>query len=205
MTSCDPNKSSGNDPSNPNGNKIDPLSDKGVVINGYRWATRNVAAPGTFADKLESTGMYYLWDRNVGWSATDPIQSSDGSAWINYNSSLSSYWKDENNPCPKGWFVPSRNIFDQLIDAGFTWTTVNKVGGLLLGSGDDTIFLPAAGLRLGDSDGKLYNVGTSGGYWSSMQYDKYNAYSLVFFGNDPYSGHHTSKSSGRSVRCVKAE
>jgi len=32
--------------------------DEGVVINGIRWATRNVDAPGTFVDNPEDAGMF---------------------------------------------------------------------------------------------------------------------------------------------------
>jgi uncharacterized protein (TIGR02145 family) len=47
-------------------------TDDGLVIFGIKWATRNVDAPGTFADTPESFGRYYTWDeaQNVcpkGW------------------------------------------------------------------------------------------------------------------------------------------
>ena len=32
--------------------------DEGIVINGVRWATRNVDAFGTFAERPESPGMF---------------------------------------------------------------------------------------------------------------------------------------------------
>ena len=38
----------------------------GVVINGVRWATRNVDKPGTFAANPEDAGMLYQWNRKVG-------------------------------------------------------------------------------------------------------------------------------------------
>ena len=37
--------------------------DEGVVINGVRWATRNVDMPGTFAETPESLGMLFQWNR----------------------------------------------------------------------------------------------------------------------------------------------
>jgi len=44
--------------------KKDPLTyDEGVVINGVKWATRNVAAPGTFAANPQDAGMFYQWNR----------------------------------------------------------------------------------------------------------------------------------------------
>ncbi len=48
-------------------------ADEGVVIDGIRWATRNIAAPGTFAVNPEDAGMLYQWDTIVGWSATNQI------------------------------------------------------------------------------------------------------------------------------------
>ena len=35
--------------------------DEGVVINGIRWATRNVDMPGTFAETPESAGGFFTW------------------------------------------------------------------------------------------------------------------------------------------------
>ena len=34
----------------------------GVLINGVCWATRNVDAPGTFAENPEDPGMMYQWN-----------------------------------------------------------------------------------------------------------------------------------------------
>ena len=52
--------------------KNDKLTtDEGVVINGIRWATRNVDAPGTFTENPEDFGMLYQWNRKKGWNTTD--------------------------------------------------------------------------------------------------------------------------------------
>ena len=50
----------------------------GVIINEIIWATRNVDAPGTFAAKPEAPGMFYQWNRKVGWSASDPMINHNG-------------------------------------------------------------------------------------------------------------------------------
>jgi len=47
-------------------------TDAGIIINGIKWATRNVGEPGTFVDNPEDFGNYYTWDeaQNVcpsGW------------------------------------------------------------------------------------------------------------------------------------------
>jgi len=44
------------------------IHDEGVVINGVKWATRNVDRPNTFAETPESAGMFYQWNDKIGWS-----------------------------------------------------------------------------------------------------------------------------------------
>lgn len=46
-------------------------AEEGVVINGIRWATRNIAAPGVFAANPEDAGLFYQWDTIVGWNVTE--------------------------------------------------------------------------------------------------------------------------------------
>ncbi len=43
-------------------------SDIGVEINGITWATSNVDASGTFAQKPEDAGKLYQWNRSVAYS-----------------------------------------------------------------------------------------------------------------------------------------
>jgi len=42
-----------------------PVTEEGVVINGVRWATRNVGAHGQFVAKPEDYGGYYQWGRRA--------------------------------------------------------------------------------------------------------------------------------------------
>ena len=51
----------------------------GVRINGIVWATRNVAAPGTFVAKPEDAGMFYQWNRKVAWAPTGSVTGWDSS------------------------------------------------------------------------------------------------------------------------------
>ena len=37
------------------------LFDRGTVINGVKWATRNVGIPGHFASSTIESGLFYLW------------------------------------------------------------------------------------------------------------------------------------------------
>ena len=94
--------------------------DEGVVINGVRWATRNVDAPGRFAANPEDTGMFYRWGRRVGWSSTDPIINSNGGRnWSNpFDEHWYRTWEKENDPCPTGWRVPTVAELHSLNSAG---------------------------------------------------------------------------------------
>ena len=75
-------------------------TDTGVVINGVKWATRNVDIPGTFAANPEDAGMFYQWNRKIGWTCGEPmINSNGGTMWDNSDTEFlpaagSCYYKD---------------------------------------------------------------------------------------------------------------
>ena len=103
------------------------------MIDGIRWATRNVDAPGTFAASPETAGMFYQWNRRIGWCSTDPLVSSDGSIWDGDTTTpVGTAWYAENDPCPPGWRVPTREELESLVNAGNAWTTQNSVPGRVL-------------------------------------------------------------------------
>jgi len=144
-------------------------TDQGVVINGVKWATRNVDKPGTFAAKPESTGMFYQWNRRIGWSATDPMINSDGGTTLESSVPTGDTWGKSNDPSPIGWRVPTAAEISTLFEdtkVDNEWVTVNGVKGRKFT--DKTtgkyIFLPAAGYR--NSKGEL-GFSIYGYYWSS--------------------------------------
>ena len=168
-----------------------------VVINGVRWATRNVDAPGTFAEFPESAGMFFQWNRRKGWSATGDVTD-----WDTTNAP-GTRWYAENDPCPPGWRVPTFAEFDLLQDADVTWERLNGVLGILRGTEPNQIFLPLVRARY--SDGTiLYAEGMWGTYWMRTKYDNENALSLLIdLEYNKVVSLYSLRNRGRNVRCVE--
>ncbi|MCL2327897.1 MAG: fibrobacter succinogenes major paralogous domain-containing protein [Bacteroidetes bacterium] len=186
--------------------KPDPkTTDAGVVINGVKWATRNVDTFGTFAEKPESAGMFYQWNRPKAWNATDTTVTS----W-DATVPTGTTWEKANDPSPKGWRVPTKAEQDKLFDTEKVtnaWTIQNGVIGREFTdrATGNSLFFPAVGYR-GYSTGTLYYAGVLGYYWSSTPYDsvEVRAYRAFFDGNGANVGL-AYRRNGFSVRCVLAE
>lgn len=115
--------------------------------------------------------------------------------------------KTEYDPCPDGWRVPTYAELDGLRQHSSSWTTneYGQAGYWFYGTGSHTsetsqIFFPAAAYRY-YSDGKAYNRGLMGNYWSSKP-SRFSAHYLDF-NNDDISMLGTFRSNGYSVRCVR--
>ncbi|MDR3236422.1 MAG: Ig-like domain-containing protein [Prevotellaceae bacterium] len=181
----------------------DLFHDEGVVINGVRWATRNVGAPDIFAANPQDPGMLYQWGSNVGWSATEPLTATDGNNTWRDLSETGDAWTAAQNPCPDGWRLPTREEITALVDAGSSWTTVNGINGRLFGSGDNTIFLPAAGYRWylsANPKGNLSGANEYSLYWCDPRFNQmtYN-FSLNEYVQYPS---YCNSGFGSSLRCV---
>ena len=146
---------------------------------GTLWATCNVGA-----ETSEAYGDYFAWAEtqsktNYNWSTyaysngdynqltkyctqsdfgyngfTDNLKSlqpSDDAATVNWG---------------EGWRTPTYSEWVELVSrCDYTWTTQNGVNGFLFTARNgNSIFLPAAGIRL---DTVYDNVGRGGRYWSS--------------------------------------
>jgi len=177
--------------------------EEGVVINGVCWAIRNVDAPGTFAANPEDAGMFYQWNRKIGWSTTDPIINSNGDTKWDASFPQGDSWEKANDPCPPGWRVPIREEQASLITSDTKWAKLNGVNGRYFGSGEQIVFFPAAGGR-NASDGALFGVGNKGLYWNGTPHnnDVHKAYDMYFGSGTTY----TSDADRRvccSIRCVK--
>ena len=211
-----------------------------VVINGIRWATRNLAAHGVFVENPENHGALFQWGRKGDGheqrtSPSYPNNTSgdgvvsgsenfdtngqivnthtaygkfikqmhppydwrspqDGTLWN--SGSEDAPIKTINDPCPNGWRLPTRT---ELATLGSGRWTNTPVAGRCFGSGDSTLFLPAAGFRDSNYGGFFYE-GRDGYYWSSNIYET-GGYYLYFASFGLFSGS-SSRASGFSVRCV---
>ena len=149
--------------------------DEGVVINGIKWATRNIAAPGTFAATPEDAGMFYRWNQKKAWVTTDRDDSIPAG----------DTWAKSNDPCPAGWRIPTNDEFLKLFDTNkvsSAWTTQNGVEGRKFTdkATGNAIFLPAAGYG-SCSDGTLNLAGSQGDYWMSTTYSSDGAYGVYLY------------------------
>jgi len=178
--------------------------DKGVVINGVRWATRNVDKPGTFAKNPEDAGMFYQWNRKVGWSGKDPMVNSNGGTTWDWSEPTGNSWEKANDPSPTGWRVPTEEEFESLRNTTYVkheWTTENGVEGYRYTdkATGASLFLPAAGNRTYDN-GALDDADRYGHYWSSTPYGS-RTYTLSFR-DGHFIVHYGYRANGFRVRCV---
>jgi len=136
-----------------------------VLINGVKWATRNVGEPKTFVKNPEDYGKLYQWNRGT----TDKLKEGFWEDYYSYNYSKSVYakatsWLPENDPCPDGYRLPTlaemqsltntTYVIIQLTLTGMRFT--DKVSG-------KNILLPYAGYYWDE----LMLFGYKGFYWSS--------------------------------------
>ena len=183
----------------------DNTTDQGVVINGVKWATRNVDKPGTFAANPEAMGMFYQWNRKVGWSSTAQKLNSNGGTTWETNIPIGDSWEKANDPSPVGWRVPTLNEINKLLDnskVNKEWTTLNGINGWKFTdiTTKNSIFLTAAGCR--NKEGTLENVGVSGHFWSSTKNSSISAYGLGFSSYGAELGWNYGRRDGFSIRSV---
>ena len=177
-------------------------TDEGVMINGVRWATRNVDAPGTFAESPESFGMFYQWNRKQAWRT----RGSRIRNWDNYIST-GTKWYAENDPCPTGWRVPTEEELRSLIASGSEAKFQDGFVGYLFGTAPYQILLPAVGRRR-DSDGTLEGRGWGsdwGYYWSSSVRNNCAMFMIFASGirlRTDVGLYRGGRADGKSVRCV---
>jgi hypothetical protein len=112
------------------------LGEDEVLINGMVWSTKNVGAPGTFASSPDDPGMYYQFNRKIGYPSGpqgDPAPENWPASYTNDGTD----WLPENDPSPEGWRVPTTAEMVALWEIGATWVSKAQTGfnvdGLIIG------------------------------------------------------------------------
>jgi uncharacterized protein (TIGR02145 family) len=136
-------------------------TDPGVVINGIRWATRNVDEFGTFVEKEEDYGKFYQWNRKKAWSVGSVITNE-------YRTTpTGDTWEKANDPIPAGWRLPTKDELKKLEwpqeNLAHESKVQNGIKGILITDKNTgaSMFLPYAGVLEWS-----YKSGV-GQYWSS--------------------------------------
>jgi len=112
------------------------LGEDEVLINGMVWSTKNIGAPGSFASSPDDPGMYYQFNRKIGYPSGpqgDPAPENWPGSYTNDGTD----WLPENDPSPEGWRVPTTAEMVALWELGATWVSKAQTGfsvdGLIIG------------------------------------------------------------------------
>ncbi len=182
---------------------------------GLLWATRNVGATSP-----EDYGDYFAWGETTPKSVYDwttYIYCNGASNQLTKYCSRSLYGYngftdnltilqpgDDAATANYGGRTPTKEEWQELMNnTTATWTTQNGVNGrLFTGTNGNSLFLPAAGVRL---DSSLYGDGCNGLYWSSsLSTDSpYGAWEYDFDSSYQSMGG-SNRGYGLSVRAVRS-
>lgn len=178
-------------------------------ITGKTWMDRNLGAArsATSSTDTASYGDLYQWGRGRDGhqcrnSDTSRIITSTPSGVQTSSFIITDSWQKSwfigkfpdlwdgvnslNNPCPRGFRLPTLAEFDAEVKTGL----MNSI-----------LKLPLAGFR--DYNGVIKDEGTSSYYYTSSTRDLSNSTAGVFIITATSSGAYSGSSRGNSVRCIK--
>jgi uncharacterized protein (TIGR02145 family) len=133
-----------------------------VDISGTTWSTRNLdlSTPSMFTNHPSELGMFFQYNRNTGWSVTDPRAAwvpatsswNEFATWTSTGDTGNAWQTPANDPCPSGWRLPTREEFNSLVSSsplgsdGWAgqWLTADQASTLGLGCAAGRIFGPNA-------------------------------------------------------------
>ena len=196
---------------------IDGNTYKTVSIGTQTWMAENLKT-----SKYNDGSIIYQIKNIEDW---DPIWNTDSAAWVYYNHdesynmkygklynwySINPLTNDNKNICPNGWYVPSDNEWNILIE---TLGGKSIAGCKMKELGDDswksftkenTNISLFTGLPGGAAEGDMDDFGYAGYFWSSTEEDKYGAWARQL----NYNQNNISRESGEkkacgSIRCIK--
>lgn len=197
---------------------IDQREYIGMEIGGTIWALSNVDTFGTFATAPDEMGMFYQFNNPEAYSNENKLPLG----WNSSTDFATTDWLPENDPCPKGWRIPTATELLTLYNDSDIWWRYanpddNRVNGYFMGpegSGETAtiedpegcIFLPAAGYR-NYTNGQLGMLNGGGYYWSSTQQEpERSGATYMYCNHEGYSAVTQSvKTYALSLRCVKKQ
>ena len=161
------------------------INNKGVVINGVRWATSNVDETGKFASSPQSIGKLYRWNSKKSFEKRDIINKNLDS---NNNDLIISNWDIKNDPSPKGWRIPTYEEIKTLLDerkVESIQTIQNGISGRLFIDIEtkDSIFFPNIPQKYSNYYQKLIDTDKEGYYWSNTMKQDGVVYTLFIRSN----------------------
>ncbi len=204
-------------------------TDKGVLINGVRWATRNLDVGGNFTANPEDYGALYQWgrpadgheSRTSGTTTTLATGDTPGHDKFILASSSPYDWRSTqndalwnagtetapvkavNDPCPAGWRIPTNTEITTLLDptnVSKAWDGTKKGYTFTdIANPANSVFFPAAGFRRFDNGTVLY-AGGRGYYWRNAPYGIFARY--LYFSEVGAGRRYDYRAYGQSLRCV---
>lgn len=185
---------------------------KTIVINNVEWAASNLVAYRQIGTAMDEKGCLFQYNSPKAWANTGEV---DASGWLPAPASGDrTPWAAENDPCPEGFRMPTRNDFTSLpyntpaqrykVDDGGWWfgpdaaalqpTVENPQG---------CIFFPVTGTR-GTDPQTVTGSTNSGFYWASTTEDYRPNGQLFSWANNGTAGPtNKEKNYACAVRCVK--
>ena len=183
--------------------------------------TENAGDNMTIVNNIQNPDKFYIYGSSL-WTNYGyyNLWSADNTVTGGYNQGNDNpVVKTVYDPCPVGFKMPANNAF-----TGFTTTGQNSTSQseLNVDGTDDwqqwtnnfghnfwtnssktaTINFPASGFRDGYGGGSLYNVGSSGFYWSAVPFNTSNGCYLVFDSGNVFPLSNSTRSYGFAVRAV---
>lgn len=164
------------------------------------WATCNIGASNS-ADY----GNYFAWAETQAYSSDYDLKNNKAYGNKKLNISGSPNYDAATVIWGKGWRLPTKTEFEELINkCKWIWTSRNgKKGYKIVGPNNKSIFLPTAGFCL---LGITVSENEEGSYWSATAdpYDNERAYALHFKENEimNYEGYEVRGGFGYSIRPV---